>query len=206
MRLQESGLPLEARRTVLEVLTGVPLPDDMPGKSYLLYRCLNKVQFVEHMPSFDEWGLRPVDLVGPRENPIIMVPLLATSPDPAPRVDAGGQVSSEAGGTGAGVSRSLRLPRHHPRGPVIPTLGRQLKGRRSPLFLRSKPLRPRQAATRRSSSASPSLTPLRTPWAFLQLRPEMVPMFTASAGSAWTSRSSARGRNLRAAAVAPSGR
>ena len=33
MRLQEPGLPLEARRTVLEVLTGVLLPDDMPGKS-----------------------------------------------------------------------------------------------------------------------------------------------------------------------------
>ena len=89
---------------VLEVLTGVPLPDDMPGKSCLLYRCLNKVEFVEQMPSFDEWGPRPVGLVGPRENPIIVVPLLATSPDLAPRVDAGGQAPSEAGGASAEVS------------------------------------------------------------------------------------------------------
>ena len=51
---------------VLEVLTGVPSPDDMPGKSYVLYCCSNKVEFVERIPSFDEWGLRPVGLVGPR--------------------------------------------------------------------------------------------------------------------------------------------
>ena len=95
---------------VLEVLTGAPLPDDLPGKSCLLYRCSNKVQFVEHMPSFDEWGLRPVGLVGPCENPIIVVPLLATSPDPAPRVDARGQVSSEAGGAGADVSMQPEAP------------------------------------------------------------------------------------------------
>ena len=52
MRLQEAGLPLDMRRTVLEVLTGVLLLDDMPGKICLLYRCLNKVEFVEQMPSF----------------------------------------------------------------------------------------------------------------------------------------------------------
>ena len=38
---------------VLGVLAGVPSPDDMPGKSFLLYRCSNKEEFVEHMPSFD---------------------------------------------------------------------------------------------------------------------------------------------------------
>ena len=91
MRLQESGLPLEARRTVLEVLTGVPLPDDMPRKSCLLYRCLNKATFAEHMPSFDEWGLRPVGLVGPHENPIVVVPLPAAGVEIAPSVDVGGK-------------------------------------------------------------------------------------------------------------------
>ena len=69
MRLQESGLPLEARQTVLGVLAGVPLPDDMPRKSCLLYRCSNKEEFVEHMPSFDEWGLCPYGLVGPARTP-----------------------------------------------------------------------------------------------------------------------------------------
>lgn len=91
MRLQESGLPLEARRTVLEVLMGVPLPDDMPRKSCLMYRCLNKATFVEQMPAFDEWGLHPVGLVGPRENPIIVVPLPAAGAELAPSVDAGGE-------------------------------------------------------------------------------------------------------------------
>ena len=96
MRLQESGLPLEARRTVLDVLTGVPLPEDLPGKSCLLYRCSNKVEFVERMPSFDEWGLRPVGLVGPHENPVDVVPLLGAGVKLAPGVDAGG--ASTAGG------------------------------------------------------------------------------------------------------------
>ena len=74
---------------VLEVLAGVPLPDDMPGKSCLLYRCSNKEEFAEHMPSFDEWGLRPVGLAGPRENPVAVAPLLAASTELAPRVVAG---------------------------------------------------------------------------------------------------------------------
>ena len=91
MRLQESGLPPEARRMVLEVLTGVPLPDDMQRKSCLLYHCLNKATFTEQMPSFDEWGLRPVGLMGPRENPIVMVPLPAAGVELTPSVDAGGE-------------------------------------------------------------------------------------------------------------------
>ena len=75
---------------VLEVLTGVPLPDDMPRKSCLLYRCLNKATFTEQMPSFDEWGLRPEGLEGPRENPILVVPLLLDLVTRAPSVEAGG--------------------------------------------------------------------------------------------------------------------
>ena len=70
MRFQEEGLPLAARQTVLTVLSSVPLPDEMPRKSGTLYRSENKVTFVATMPSFDEWGLRPIGLVGSRENPI----------------------------------------------------------------------------------------------------------------------------------------
>ena len=58
MRFQEEGLPLAARQTMLTVLSGVPLPDEMPKKSFMLYRCENKVTFAANMPSFDEWGLR----------------------------------------------------------------------------------------------------------------------------------------------------
>ena len=77
MRLQESGLPLEARRTVLEVLTGDPSPADMPQEGCLLYCCSNRVEFAGQMPPFDEWGLRPVSLEGPRESPIFAFPLPA---------------------------------------------------------------------------------------------------------------------------------
>nr|XP_020176698.1 uncharacterized protein LOC109762277 [Aegilops tauschii subsp. strangulata] len=96
-------LPLEMRQTVLEVLTGVASPDDMPGRSCLLYRCRNKAEFVEHMPSFDEWGLRPVGLVGPRENPINVVPFFVAGAELAPNVDAGGRAPPEAGGSSAEV-------------------------------------------------------------------------------------------------------
>ena len=96
MRLQESGLPLETRQAVLGVLAGVPLPDDMPGKSCLLYRCSNKEEFAEHTPSFDEWGLRPAGLDGSRENPVNVVPFSVASAELAPDVDAGG--ASAAGG------------------------------------------------------------------------------------------------------------
>lgn len=45
MRLQEEGLPLEAQRKVLEVLTGDPSPADMPQEGCLLYCCSNRVEF-----------------------------------------------------------------------------------------------------------------------------------------------------------------
>ena len=86
MRFQKEGLPLAARQTVLTVISSVPLPDEMPRKSY---RCENKVMFAANMPSFDEWGLRPVSLVGPRENPVIVVPFFAAGAGLAPGDDAG---------------------------------------------------------------------------------------------------------------------
>ena len=76
---------------MLEVLTGVALPDHMPRKSCLLYCYLNKATFAEQMPSFDEWGLCPVGLVGPRENPVDVVPLLDAGVALTPSVDAGGE-------------------------------------------------------------------------------------------------------------------
>ena len=89
---------------MLEVLAGVPLPDDMPGKSCLLYRCSNKEEFAEHMPSFDEWGLRPDGLVGPRENPANVVPLFAVGAELTPSVEAGGQAPCGVGCRGAPAS------------------------------------------------------------------------------------------------------
>ena len=103
IRLQELGLPLEARRTVLEVLTGDPSPADMPQEGCLLYCYSNRVEFTGQMPPFDDWGLRPVGLEGPRENPVSVVPLLAASTKLTPRVDAGGRAPPEAGGPSAEV-------------------------------------------------------------------------------------------------------
>ena len=84
MRFQEEGLPLAARQTVLMVLSGVALPDEMPRNSCMLYRCENKATFAANMPSFDEWGLCLVGFVGPRENPVIVVPFFAASAGLAP--------------------------------------------------------------------------------------------------------------------------
>ena len=76
---------------MLEVLTGVPLPDDLPRKSCVLYRCSNKMTFAEQMSSFDEWGLHPVGLMGPRENSVVVVPLLDAGIELALSVGAGGE-------------------------------------------------------------------------------------------------------------------
>ena len=95
---------------VLEVLTGNPSPGDMPQEGSLLYLCSNRVEFTGQMPSFDEWGLRPVGLVGPRENPIVVAPLLTASTKLAPRVVAGRQASLEAGRTGVEVLTPLGVP------------------------------------------------------------------------------------------------
>ena len=68
--------------------------------SCMLYRCENKATFAANMPSFDEWGLRPVGLVGPRKNPIIMVPFFAAGAGLAPGDGAGDQATTGAGGSG----------------------------------------------------------------------------------------------------------
>lgn len=50
MRLHESGLPPEARRTVLEVLTGDPSPADMSQEGCILYCFSNRVEFAGQIP------------------------------------------------------------------------------------------------------------------------------------------------------------
>ena len=59
----------------------------------MLYRCENKATFSVNMPSFDEWGLRPVGLVGPRENPVIVVPFFTAGAGLSPGDDAGEQAA-----------------------------------------------------------------------------------------------------------------
>ena len=77
IRLHAPELPPEAQRTVLEFLTGDPTLADLPEEGCLLYRFSNKVEFTRQMSPFDEWGLRPVGLEGPRESPDLVVPLPA---------------------------------------------------------------------------------------------------------------------------------
>ena len=101
MRFQEKGLPLATRQTVLTVLSGVPLPDDMPRNSCPLYCCENKAAFAASMPSFDKWGLHPIGLVGPRENPVVVVPFLAIGAGLAQGGGAGGRAATGAGGSSA---------------------------------------------------------------------------------------------------------
>ena len=55
---------------------------------------------MEQMPAFDEWGLRLVGLMGPRENPIVVVPLPAAGAELSLSVDAGGRAPLGADGEG----------------------------------------------------------------------------------------------------------
>lgn len=95
---------------MLEGLAGVPLPDDLPRKSCVLYRCSNKMTFAEWMPSFDECGLRPIGLVRPRENPIVVAPLLDAGVELAPSIGAGGRASLGADSEGAEMLMPPRAP------------------------------------------------------------------------------------------------
>ena len=75
MWLQEEDLAPEALRTVLRVLTSNPSPGSLRHDGALLYLILSRADFVRQMPSFDEWGLRPAGLTGPRENPVAVIAL-----------------------------------------------------------------------------------------------------------------------------------
>ena len=56
---------------------------------------------MEHMPSFDEWGLRPIGLVGSRDNPVIVVPFFTTGAELAPGDGAGERAPTGAGHSSA---------------------------------------------------------------------------------------------------------
>src|SRR5215216_1459123 len=73
MRLHVPTLPPDTLCTVLELLTVNPAPAMLPEEGCLLYCCSNKEEFVRQMPLFNEWGLRPVGLEGPRENAFLVV-------------------------------------------------------------------------------------------------------------------------------------
>ena len=75
MRLQEEDLTPEVLRTALLTLSGDPNPGSIQQGGALLYLCQSRVDFVKQMPAFDEWGLRPAGLQGPRENPVVVTAL-----------------------------------------------------------------------------------------------------------------------------------
>ena len=95
---------------MLEVLTGDPSPADMPQEGCLLYCCSNRVEFTGQMPPFDDWGLRPVGLEGPRENPVSVASLPAASMELTPEVGAGGRAVSNAGDAAVAESALLDAP------------------------------------------------------------------------------------------------
>ena len=76
---------------VLELLIGDPAPAMLPKEGCLLYCYSNRMKFVRKMPSFDEWGLRPVSLEGPRESPLFVFPLPASTSTLTPEAGAGGE-------------------------------------------------------------------------------------------------------------------
>ena len=105
MRLQEGDLALEALKTVLKVLTGDPSPGSLRHDGALLYLCLARAEFVRQMPSFDEWGLRPVSLRGPRENPIAVIAFPVAPSGPVSSVGAGRR--APPGAEGGDVERLM---------------------------------------------------------------------------------------------------
>ena len=73
MRLQEGDLAPEKLKKVLLVLTGDPSLGSVRHGGAMLYLCSKRVDFMKQIPRFDDWGLHPASLMGPRENPIAVV-------------------------------------------------------------------------------------------------------------------------------------
>ena len=90
--------------------TGDPSPADMPLEVCLLYCCSNRVEFTGQMPPFDEWGLRPVGLEGPRENPVFVVPSPTASAALTPEMGVGGRSLLNAGDAAAKEPALLGAP------------------------------------------------------------------------------------------------
>ena len=97
-------------KKVLKVLTGDPSPGSVRHGGALLYLCSNWVEFMRQMPRFDEWGLRPAGLVGPRENPIAAALPSVARVGLASGVVAGRQASTGAGGPDVEVLMSRGVP------------------------------------------------------------------------------------------------
>ena len=62
------------------------------------------------MPSFDEWGLRPMGLVGPRENPLAVVALPVARGGPSSSGGAGRQGPPRAEGAAVGITAPRGTP------------------------------------------------------------------------------------------------
>ena len=101
----------ETLKKVLDVLAGDPSPGDIRHRDNLLYLYSGGAEFARQMPHFDEWGLRPAGLVGPRQNPVIVAPFPVANTDLAPGVGAGRQASLEARGSGIVVLTSHGDPK-----------------------------------------------------------------------------------------------
>src|SRR3954470_14428521 len=96
MRLQEEDLTPGVLRTVLLVLTGDPNPGSIQQGGALLFLCQNRDDFVRQMPPFDEWGLRPTDFQGPRENPVVVTALPVGQGESSSSGGAGRHETAEA--------------------------------------------------------------------------------------------------------------
>ena len=110
MRLQEEDLTPEVLRKVLMILTGDPFPGSIRQGGALLYLCSNKADFVKQMPSFDEWGLHPAGLRGPRENPVVVVALPVAHDGPSSSGGAGRQGPPGAEGATVGMMMPCGTP------------------------------------------------------------------------------------------------
>ena len=110
MRLQVPSLPSKMLRTVLQLLTGDPTPTALPADKCLLYQYSNGEDFARQMPFFNMWGLHPMDLEGPHENPIFMDPVLVDLVVRAPDVVAGGRTPPGTPGATAGEQMPSGAP------------------------------------------------------------------------------------------------
>ena len=104
MRLQEEDLTPEVLRTALLTLAGDPNPGSVRQGGALLYLCQNRGDFVNQMLIFDEWGLRPAGLRGPRENPVMVTALLVGHGDSSSSGGAGRHEAPETEGAPGGVT------------------------------------------------------------------------------------------------------
>ena len=167
----------------------------------MLYRCENKVTFAANMPSFDEWGLRPIGLVGPRENPVIVVPFFAAGAELAPGDGAGERAATEAGGSGA----EEHMPGGDPEASSSGACDPPPEASVAEEMRHAAPEAEAPGASGGHSEREPGCSPQpgSKPSLLVLLRLRRAPAVTSSASVAfvWTSRSSARGRDPPAAAT-----